>query len=523
LGCLPNAVRDAQALCDKVNALPRCRAKLLADVPDRISIREGIRNFLIEPGLQKDPPDTVLVNYSGHGIQKGGTVYMLPGGANPGDSKCEPDVEFLSIRDMFKWCREDLDLLARDLDPPRQVTFVLVVDACRVAEMDQATLSSSLEPPPGSAPKKWALCFSCSRDSTASDGPQGAHSPFAQELLDEKAGIFAAGVPLKGGLEEACRRMREQHRGQDPMPVGLHSIKEDWCFYPSPGATYSADNGGATAGAGEAEEREVGKPARDGAHSTLSSNLVQLLKEWDIEDAADALERDGWTSLKKMQLMDDTDVDAMKLRRATEKVLKAKLCTLALVPSKAEQEENEKNEKNEKLPQTATATAVVVQVVTTAGAAEAMAPVAAGGDEELARRLQEQEEQALEESRRQQQAEDARLAQALEFDELEPTGSQGSQVVPRGTSTSGMLISPAASSTEAAAASPAPAVASAKHSEAKDIKLQVKSALSIGFTRFSSMSCFGHFALGLFHVLTLSSTSSPAGTSDVQSKQHLFH
>jgi hypothetical protein len=182
-------VRDAQALCDRVNALPRCRAKLLADLPDRRAIREGIRNFLIEPGLQKAPPEMVLVNYSGHGMQKGGTVYMLPGNANPGDTKCEPDVDFLPIRDIFKYFREDLDMLARNLNPPRKVTFVLVVDACRVAEMDQATLSSSLEPPPGSAPITWALCFSCSRDSSASDGPQGAHSPFAQELLDEKAGI----------------------------------------------------------------------------------------------------------------------------------------------------------------------------------------------------------------------------------------------------------------------------------------------------------------------------------------------
>jgi hypothetical protein len=98
---LPNAVRDARALCDKVNALPRCRAKLLADLPDRRAIRDGIRNFLIEPGLQKAPPDT-LVNYSGHGMQKGGTVYMLPGDANPGDTKCEPEVDFLSIRDIFK-------------------------------------------------------------------------------------------------------------------------------------------------------------------------------------------------------------------------------------------------------------------------------------------------------------------------------------------------------------------------------------------------------------------------------------
>jgi hypothetical protein len=197
LGCLPNAVRDAQALCSRVNALPHCRAKLLADLPDRRAIQRGIRNFLRE--LQKAPPDTVFVNYSGHGMQKGGTVYMLPGDADLGDSACDLDADFLPIRDIFKYFREDLDMIARMLNPPRQVTFVLVVDACRVAEMDQATLSSSLEPPPGSAPITWALCFSCSRDSTASDGPQGAHSPFAQELLDEKAGIFAAGVPATQG------------------------------------------------------------------------------------------------------------------------------------------------------------------------------------------------------------------------------------------------------------------------------------------------------------------------------------
>ena len=173
---------------------------------------------------------------------------MLTGDANPGDTKCEPDVDFLPIRDIFKWCREDLDVLARDLNPPKPITFVLVVDACRVAEMDQSTLSCSLEPPAASAPKTWALCFSCSRDSTASDGPQGAHSPFAQELLDEKAGIFAAGVPLKGGLDQACQRMREQHQGQAPMAVGLPSIKEDWCFYPNPAQRVSSALGNVPSG-----------------------------------------------------------------------------------------------------------------------------------------------------------------------------------------------------------------------------------------------------------------------------------
>jgi hypothetical protein len=228
LGCLPNAVRDAQALCNKVNALPDCRAKLLKDLHDRKAIRIGIRQFLKD--LQKAPPGTVLVNYSGHGMQRGGTVYLLPGDADLSETTCEPDNDFLPIQEILKWCREDLDMLARMLNPPRQVTFVLVVDACRVAEMDYATLPSSLEPPSGSAPGTWALCFSCSRDSTASDGPQGAHSPFAQELLDEKAGIFAPGVPLRGGLDQACKRMCQQHPGQHPVPL-LHSIQEGWCFY----------------------------------------------------------------------------------------------------------------------------------------------------------------------------------------------------------------------------------------------------------------------------------------------------
>jgi len=83
--------------------------------------------------------------------------------------------------------------------------------------------------------------------------------------------------------------------------------------------------------------------------------------------------------------------------------------------------------------------------------------------------------------------------------------------------------SPAASSTEAAAASPAPP-ASAQHSEANDIKLLTKSALSIGFTRFSSMSCFLGVLLRVYSMFSHSpAPPPPAGSSDVQSKQHLFH
>ena len=84
------------------------------------------------------------------------------------------------------------------LNPPRQVTFVLVVDACRVAEMDQATLSSSLEPPPGSAPVTWALCFSCSR----LDGvgrPAGGTQPICTGAPRRESGHLCSGRATQGG------------------------------------------------------------------------------------------------------------------------------------------------------------------------------------------------------------------------------------------------------------------------------------------------------------------------------------
>ena len=110
--------------CATRSMLSRAEAKLLADLPDRRAIQRGIRIFLKE--LQKAPPDTVLVNSSGHGMQKGGTSMALciccpPRDSDLEDTTCEPDVGFLPIRDIFKWCCEDLDMLARMLNPPRPV------------------------------------------------------------------------------------------------------------------------------------------------------------------------------------------------------------------------------------------------------------------------------------------------------------------------------------------------------------------------------------------------------------------
>ncbi len=52
LPCLPNAQRDARALCERVNEVPNCRAKLPVDLTDRNAIQRGIPKSMKEPGLR---------------------------------------------------------------------------------------------------------------------------------------------------------------------------------------------------------------------------------------------------------------------------------------------------------------------------------------------------------------------------------------------------------------------------------------------------------------------------------------
>ena len=200
-------------------------------------IRKGIRTFLQQ--LQSMPPEIVLINYSGHATQIEGTVYLIPWDASPSSN---PNTDFLKLEEVFQLCRDYLDRPARERpSDPKPVRFVLVVDACRgraATRRSNATLSSSLEPHFDIAPKLWAVLFSCSRGTSARDGPRGGYSPFMTKLLDETEGIFAAGMPLKSGLEKACQRMRDDAQTrQAPMSVGLHNIKEDWCFHPVPPVT----------------------------------------------------------------------------------------------------------------------------------------------------------------------------------------------------------------------------------------------------------------------------------------------
>ena len=211
---LPNAERDAQALCDGLNALgPHCKVKAEVRINEDLRTRTGfntcIRTFLQRDGLQLTPPETVLIAYSGHGGQKEG-VYLLPGGVDATD--CE-ESDLFSLGQMLTLCRVKLDRNARDKLKP--VRFLVVIDACR-SRMPNSFFES-LEPG-GEPPNDWAMLFSCLRGTPAKDGPTGGHSPFVKALLHAKEGIFAEGVPLKKGLKDAGDRLKQV--GQIAFRVG---------------------------------------------------------------------------------------------------------------------------------------------------------------------------------------------------------------------------------------------------------------------------------------------------------------
>ena len=124
----------------------------------------------------------IIIYFAGHGIQQGQKVYLVPGSALLEDLD-DLDRECVSLDDLLSTLRKHFD------EPVRQkmgeakapvVPVPVVPGSCRDALQSQAALQGALayEPNRDTAPRKYAILFSCSRTATASDGPGAgtAHS-----------------------------------------------------------------------------------------------------------------------------------------------------------------------------------------------------------------------------------------------------------------------------------------------------------------------------------------------------------
>ena len=185
IGTLSNAVRDAEQVNAKLNAVPKCRSDVVLNPTSKMDLKAKIRKRLQEPSLQAQPPEFFWLYYAGHAIElSNGKVYLVPIDAKLEHAADDCEDECLGLDRVMKMLRDHLDQPAR-LEKGKEIVFLVVLDSCRCTVDDRAARNPvNFEPPADSSPRKYTLYFSCSRTRTASDGPSGGHSPFAQALLD---------------------------------------------------------------------------------------------------------------------------------------------------------------------------------------------------------------------------------------------------------------------------------------------------------------------------------------------------
>jgi hypothetical protein len=314
IGTLSNAVRDAEQVEAKLNAVPRCRCGIVKDPKTQIDMLSRVRTFLDDPRLREEPPELFVLSYAGHSIQREGEVYLVPTDAKLEDEAEDCAIECLSLGRLLQLLRDKLDVPVRQkMGEDRAIVFLVVLDSCRTHTRGHSALA--FEPAPGSSPLKYTLYFSCSRTTTACDGPSGGHSPFAEALLDEQHGFFAEGVTLQDAITNVSRAVEKKGQ-QKPVEYAITAIPRHFCIRPSAGGAHAgpaggtADGGSAGAGGGHKRKRQV------------DADVLALLRESELEDESERLAENGVCKMKDLESMKEKDRKEFGCRLGFRELLK---------------------------------------------------------------------------------------------------------------------------------------------------------------------------------------------------------
>ncbi len=285
LGALNNAVRDAEQVNARLNNVPSCRSDIVKDPKTKIELKSKIRKRLEEPRLQEKPPELFCIYYAGHAFEHGAKVYLVPTDARLEHVVDDCDDECLSLDSLMQLLREKLDNPTRlKMGQDRAIVFVIVLDSCRNAAAGRSIgRDQACQVAPDSAPHKYTVFFSCSRTTTASDGPSGGHSPFARALLDAEGGFFAQGVTLRDAISNVSRAV-EQGTQQIPIEVRITAIPPDFCIWTKP---LAQPGPGSAAGSVDVSE---GAGAADMA--TFQYEIVEYLKKRGLGRIAERVGED---------------------------------------------------------------------------------------------------------------------------------------------------------------------------------------------------------------------------------------
>ena len=286
--------------------MPGCYSEVICNPETATDLLDKLRTCLKAPDLAKHPPELFVLYYAGHGILEHGKMWLVPAHANIRDPDDDLQRECLSLNDLLEMLRKHLDQpVQNEFGAGRAVVFLVVLDACRVQLGLERGFDDlqALEPDAKEAPRKYKILFSCSRKTTASDGPSGGHGPFAKAMCDASSGFFAEGVPLRDAIESVSRAVQSSAGGQAPTVLGMpDALPADFCINPRSGA--AGGSGGAEGGtdAGKGKTREADK------------ELLALLRETGMEKEVDRLAGHGVYCVEDVESLREEDLAKLGLR-----------------------------------------------------------------------------------------------------------------------------------------------------------------------------------------------------------------
>ena len=170
---LANPVNDARAVGEALRRLGFDVQEV--DDPDFRQFGRSLRDF----GIKAAQADVAVIYYAGHGVQVGGTNYLLPADAV---LEREHDLVYEAL---------PLDLVLSEVSQAQKLGIILL-DACRnnpfVERLSRSFTVTSRGPASAglarvdNVPRNTLVAMATKADQTAEDGA-GQHSPFAQSLL----------------------------------------------------------------------------------------------------------------------------------------------------------------------------------------------------------------------------------------------------------------------------------------------------------------------------------------------------
>ena len=105
-GALKNCTKDAEAVAQKVRDLFGQEAVTLKrNIKHRAQLEKELRDFLLKIDR---PPRMVIIYFSGHGVQEGDQIFLVPNDASPSNLE-ELREQCLSHDDLFRILKQDLE------------------------------------------------------------------------------------------------------------------------------------------------------------------------------------------------------------------------------------------------------------------------------------------------------------------------------------------------------------------------------------------------------------------------------